>query len=211
MRVIPFTYEDYDDLISNTFVLVDESNQCVVIDPGCKYEGINKYIEKNNLKLKAVLLTHGHFDHIRGVDTLINKHKVPLYIGFDDVEYLTNSYLNCSSEFSDHGFVVESKATPVSEGDVIDVLNEKIQVIYTPFHTAGSVCYYLKDSHILFTGDSLFYHGIGRTDLPGAKPKELRNSLRKIAELPDEVKVYPGHGPFTSLSYEHKTNPFVKN
>ena len=210
MRVIPFTYDTSDELISNTFVLVDDNNDCVVVDPGCLYQGINNFIDKSGFTLKAVLLTHGHFDHIRGVDLLIEKHKVPLFISFEDEEFLTNPLLNCSETFDGGRTIIKSKPTLVSDGDEINVLSEKIKVIETPFHTRGSVCYYLKDSQILFSGDTLFYHGIGRTDLPGAKPKELRHSMSKLAALPDEVKVYPGHGPFTSISFERKTNPFVK-
>ena len=210
MKVIPFIYDSYDDLISNTYILIDEDNQCVVIDPGCGNDGIVKYIKKNNLALKAILLTHGHFDHMRGVDILEREYNVPLYIGFFDLENLKDEHLNCSEYFSDGHIKLSTPGIGVSEGETIDVLKEKIVVIETPFHTAGSVCYYLKDSGLLFSGDSLFKDSIGRTDLPGSKPKEVYNSLSKLAKLDDGVKVYPGHGPFTTIKNERLSNPFVK-
>ena len=210
MKVVPFIYDDYDDLIANTYVLIDENNDCVVIDPGCANEGIVKYLKKNNLQLKAILLTHGHFDHMRGVEILEKNFPAPLYIGFYDLDNLKDEHLNCSEYFSDGHIQISTPGIGVSDNETIDVLKEKIIVIETPFHTAGSVCYYLKDSAILFSGDTLFKSSIGRTDLPGSKPKEVFNSLSKLAKLDDNVKVYPGHGPFTTIKNERLSNPFVK-
>ena len=102
------------------------------------------------------------------------------------------------------------KATTVSDKEIINELKEGIEVIETPFHTRGSVCYYLEDSGILFSGDTLFKSSIGRDDFPGSCPKEKDRSLAKIMELSDTVKVYPGHGLFTFIGEEKKYNPFVK-
>lgn len=155
MRVIPFIYEDIDDLFANTYLLID-NNDCVVIDPGRDYRGIVDYINKNQLKLKAILLTHGHYDHIRGVNILLKEFSCSLYIGFFDEDQLTDTYKNLSTLFSNEKVVISQKAITVSDNEVLSLLSEQIKVIETPFHTKGSVCYYLKDSGLLFSGDTLF-------------------------------------------------------
>ena len=209
IQVIPFIYEDRDDLYANTYVLIDENKQCVVIDPAKAYDGLVNYIKKNSLALKGILLTHGHADHIRGVDTLVNALNVPVYIGFDDLDMLKDSYSNCS-EFLGERVVVEAKAETVTDRDILHLLNEDIFVIATPFHTAGGVCYYLKDSGILFTGDFIIPHGIGRCDLPNARPHELENSMAKIVVLPKTTKIYGGHEKSSTLETELRINQYVK-
>ena len=209
IKVVPFIYEDKDDLYANTYVLIDEQKQCVVIDPAKAYDGLINYIDNHDLTLKGILITHGHADHIRGIDSLVVAFRVPVYIGYEDLEKLTDSYSNCS-EFLGEKVVVNAKAIAVGDTAVIRLLNEDIHVIYTPYHTAGSVCYYLKDSGILFTGDFIIPHGIGRCDLPTAKPKELRNSMDKILTLPRETKIYGGHERSSSLEIEMRVNRYVK-
>ena len=209
IKVIPFIYEDLDDLYANTYVLIDSLKQCVVIDPSKPNQSIVNYIKKNELTIKAVLLTHGHIDHMRGVDEIINEFRCPLYIGFYDSEKLSDSYANCSV-FLGNETTINAKADTVSNKQVLKCLNEDIVVIETPFHTSGSVCYYLATSSVLFTGDFLFAGSVGRSDLPTAKPHEFKNSISKILALPKETKIYPGHGKFTSLEVELKVNPFVK-
>ena len=209
MKVIPFIYDDYDDLFANTYLLVDDSLACVVIDPSKKYDGIINYIEKNSLHLKAVLLTHGHFDHMRGVDLLIEKYQVPLYISFYDEGCLKDTKKNLSYYMSRESMVVASQAITVSDKEVLHILQEDIEVIHTPYHTEGCVCYYLKDSKILFSGDTLFRFSIGRDDFPNSSPKDKKASLNKLMALPDDVKVYPGHGSFTKIGEERRNNPFV--
>ena len=129
-KVIPFIYEDFDDLYANTYLLIDEDNNCVVIDPAKAYDGLVNYIKKNELTLKAVLLTHGHADHIRGVDTLVEAFNIPTYIGFDDLDMLTDTFLNCS-ELIDDDVVVKAKADTLADKDVFHLLKEDIQVIAT--------------------------------------------------------------------------------
>ena len=209
IKVVPFIYEDLDDLYANTYVLVDDDKNCVVIDPAKAYQGLINYINKNGLTLKGVLLTHGHIDHMRGVDILIDAFKCPLFIGFYDIEKLTNPYDNCSL-FIGGETIINAKADTVSDNQILKCFKEDIAVIETPFHTSGSVCYFLADSKLLFTGDFLFAGSIGRSDLPTAQPKEFKKSISKILALPKETKVYPGHGPFTSIDQELKVNPFVK-
>ena len=209
IKVVPFIYEEYDELYANTYVLIDETKQCVVIDPAKAYNGLINYINKNELTLKGILLTHGHADHIRGVDVLVDAFNVPVYIGFDDLEKLTNTFTNCS-EFLGEKVVVKAKAETIADKEILHLLNEDIHVIYTPFHTAGGVCFYLKDSGLLFTGDFIIPHGIGRSDLPTAKPKEFQNSMNKILALPRETKIYGGHERPSTLATEMRINQYVK-
>lgn len=209
ITVVPFIYEQIDDLYANTYLLIDENKACVVIDPGKDYPGLINYINKNDLSLKAILLTHGHVDHIRGVDTLVNAFNVPVYIGFDDSIMLTDSYLNLS-EMLGEKIIIKAKATTLSDNESLHLLSEDIKVIYTPYHTAGGVCFYLKDSAILFTGDFIIPHGIGRCDLPNAKPKEFIRSISKIISLPKETKIYGGHEKSSILETELRINPYLK-
>ena len=209
IKVAPFIYEDYDDVYANTYVLCDENNDTVVIDPGKEYPGIVNFIKKNSLNLKAILVTHGHFDHIRGINTILKEYDVPVYIGFEEEEKLTDTFTNGSAFFGSE-VIVDVKSKTLADNDVLKLLSEDIKVITTPYHTSGSVCFYLKDSGLLFTGDFIIPHSVGRSDLPTAMPKELRNSMAKILALPDNTKIYGGHGPFSTLEMEKRVNPFVK-
>ena len=209
IKVVPFIYEDDDDFYANTYVLIDENNNSVIIDPSKDYPGIINYIKKNNLSLKAVLLTHGHFDHMRGVDNLYASFKMPVYIGFDDCDKLKDKYLNCSYLLG-QSLSVNAPVDTLADKQILKVLSEDILVIHTPYHTSGSLCFYFKDSGLLFTGDFILPHGVGRSDLPSAKPHELNRSMAKIFALPKETKIYAGHGPFSTIETELRVNPFVK-
>ena len=209
IKVVPFIYEGVDELYANTYLLIDSDYNCVVIDPAKEYPGIVNYIKKNELNLKAILLTHGHVDHMRGVDALVEAFNAPLYIGFDDEDKLSDTYANVSY-FLGENLIIKSKANTIADNEVLHLLNEDIKVIAVPYHTAGSVCFYLKESGLLFTGDFIIMHSVGRSDLPSAKPRELNNSMAKILALPNETKLYGGHGPSSTLEIERRVNPFVK-
>ena len=114
MKIIPFVYNDIDDLCANTYVLIDKSNNCIIIDPSKKYDGLVNYVKKNGLNLKAVLITHSHIDHFRGAELLINTFNVPLYIGFYDAPALKDSYLNCSQLLGETQSL-DVKANTISE------------------------------------------------------------------------------------------------
>ena len=206
MNIKVFTYPNTFELYANTYVLSDDEGNAVVVDPGKDDKEVLNYISSNNLRLKGVLLTHGHFDHTRGVDLL----NADVFIHEKDEPLLRNSHLNCSDRFSRHDVVVKSKAQSIKDGDVLNLLSEPIAVIHTPFHTEGSVCFYLKDSRVLFSGDTLFQYSIGRSDFVTSNPSLIDSSLEKLMKLPDEVVVYPGHGGMTTIGQERKLNPFVK-
>lgn len=208
LKVVPFIYDDKDDLCANTYLVFDDNKNCIVIDPSVATSKLGDYIKKNKLKLKAIVLTHTHFDHMRGVDILANRYRCKLFVGVDDIIGLTDTTYNCSK--SDNIYV-ETEAYPIAEKEELFLLNEKFEVIYTPFHTMGSLCLYFKDSKIIFTGDTLFKHGIGRSDLESSNKRLIRDSLAKLKSLPDDVKVYPGHGEFTTIGDEKNVNLFIRN
>ena len=208
IEVIPFLYNDIEELRANTYLIKDNKKKCVVVDPGADNDQLGDFIKKNKLDLKAVLLTHTHADHMRGVDRLVNRFKCDLYVGFDDEIGLTDEEYNCALEL-DERLVIHSKAITVSDNEILKILNEDIKVIYTPFHTRGSVCYYFSNSALLFSGDTLFKNVIGRTDLKSSIRALMRDSLAKLRVLPENVKVYPGHGEFTSIRIEKVKNLFL--
>ena len=203
MEIIPFTYQTDDELLSNTYIFKDEHNDVVVIDPSKDYDGIVKYIKEHNYHLKAILVTHAHFDHIGGVRRLYDAFNAPIYAGYEDIEGFTDPYKNCS-EYGDHDVIVNLKINPLGDNEVLNLLDEEIKVIYTPYHTIGSVCYYFPKSKVLFSGDSLFNFSLGRSDLPTSVPSKTIESITKLMKLDDEVKVYPGHGRFTTIGNERR-------
>ena len=200
MKTEVFTNNNPFELCANTYVLTDSSNRCVVIDPSV-VDAI-RYIEDNKLKLVGILLTHGHFDHIRVVDKLVEKYHVPFFINEHDEKLLKEPKLNCSDSFCRNDIVVKSTPKFIKDGDVLGLFEYPIKVIETPFHTMGSVCFYLEGEKVLFSGDSLFYGSVGRMDLPTSNPSLFSKSLAKLMSLDDSVVVYPGHGEKTTIKNE---------
>lgn len=211
MEVNTFTYHVVDELYSNAYILVDKQN-CIVIDPSKNYSGLVDFIKSRKLTLKAVLLTHTHFDHMQGVDLLVDTFHVPLYLMEEDIPGLTDLEKNCCLYNPEPiSIIIKSPAIGLYDQEQLNILSSPIKVIHTPFHTIGSCCFYLEKEKILFSGDTLFKYVVGRTDLPTSVPKEIYNSLRKIKDLPDDVIVYPGHGIVTNMGNEKRFNKFLKN
>jgi glyoxylase-like metal-dependent hydrolase (beta-lactamase superfamily II) len=179
IKLITFANNDIRELQSNTYLLIDETLNCVVIDPSSNNKNLLDYIERNNYKLKAVLLTHGHIDHIRGVNILFKKFKIDTYIHFEDEEMLYDSYLNCC-DFLGEQFTFEGNVKTFVDNEVINVISSPIKIIHTPYHTKGSSCFFLEEEKMLFSGDSLFYKGVGRSDLPTGSYMMMKKSLEKI-------------------------------
>ena len=210
MRIVSFIYNDVFEMAANGYLLIDRKNDCVMIDPGKEDKEVVQYIKQNKLNLKAILLTHGHFDHIGGVNYLLNSFSVPVYIHEGDKDFLRKPRLNCSDRFSRKDIIVDVEPEALKDGQVLKMLDKDIKIIHTPFHTKGSSCFYIEEENILFSGDTLFFGSIGRTDFPTAQPELVDSSLAKLMRLKDETKVYPGHMNETSIGLERKQNPFVK-
>ena len=188
----------------NIYLLINNQD-CLIVDPGFNRNNclINE-IKSLKLNLKGVLITHAHFDHIEG---LLNIKNVPIYIYKGEEKSLADSKLNCSF-MTMFPFTVDAKdIRTISDNQILELCGIKIRVIHTPFHTAGSVCYYIKENKTLLSGDALFNKGIGRYDLVNNRADLTKDSLNKLFKLPhlkdDDTTVLPGHGEKTTLSKEY--------
>lgn len=187
-------------LETNCYIVTDEETlECAIIDPGAEANTILDYIETNNLKPRAIMLTHGHFDHCIALDSVMEEVDAPAYVHKGEI---TDDHTKQRHKIKDNG-----KLTFYSEGDVIKVGKLEFYVMETPGHSDGSVT--LRCENALFTGDTLFRDSCGRTDL-GGDLQTLMNSLKRLAELEGDYEVYPGHEEFTSLSRERSFNQYVK-
>lgn len=197
-------------LQANTYLAVDEkTNEGFIVDPGGYNKVLTKEVRDNDVKIKYIILTHGHSDHICGV----NEHKAEFpdakIVAYKDEEaMLENPNLNQSPGF---GVPYSTKADIlVSDGDELKVGDVTLKFIHTPGHTEGGMCIYVEEAKALFSGDTLFRQSIGRTDFPGGSYKEIMDSIRKkLFLLPDDTNVFPGHMGTTSIGYEKENNPFV--
>ena len=208
MNIFKFDYNPIDDLVSNTYVIADDDLKCVIVDPGKGNDKLIDFINKHDLKPVAILLTHGHIDHIRGVDRLVKTYNIDTYIHYLDEEMLKDDELNLSNQMEEP-LTIKSNIKTITDNEELNLFNEKIVAIHTPFHTKGSVCYYLPNKKALFTGDTLFRQSIGRDDLPNNERHKRVESLNKIKKLPKDVTIYPGHGPNTTLESELLNNHFL--
>lgn len=181
--------------------IADLNGEAFAVDPGDSGREIAKLLKEENLQLRAILLTHGHYDHILGVNDLSAAFpEAQIVIGQAERAMIEDPSLNC-------GFFNETaEISPdrfVDDGDELLLIGRKVQVFVTPGHTAGSVCYYLPEEEILFSGDTVFRGSYGRIDLPTGSPQKMGESLRRIlTELPAETAVFPGHGPETTVGFE---------
>ncbi|MBU0984083.1 MAG: MBL fold metallo-hydrolase [candidate division Zixibacteria bacterium] len=181
----------------------------VIIDPGAEAEGIIREVENEGFTPRAILLTHGHGDHIAAVAEVKAKYDIPLYIGAGEEDLLANPSANISAYF-DQPIVAPPPDHSVNDEDVVKTGSLIFRVLSTPGHTRAGVCFLDETEGLLFTGDTLFAGGIGRTDLPGGSYNLLIESIRqKILALPDSVVCLPGHGPGTTVGAERTGNPFL--
>ena len=156
IKIIPFIYNDHDDLCSNTYVLVDENNQCVVIDPSKNNKNLVNFLVKNQYDLKGILLTHGHIDHFNGLDYLLEHKNVNVYISFDEEKVIRDYFNNGSLYINGQPKSFNGPLTFISDKEAISLINTDIVALATPYHTIGSMIYYVKENESVFTGDSLF-------------------------------------------------------
>lgn len=189
--------------------IISEKGNAVVVDPGGHSDEIIDFLESNGLKPLAIVNTHGHFDHIGGVTALIEKYDIPFLLHKDD-EFLCSHGAETSVMFGFDKMRNPQVTSYLEDKAELDFEGIKITVIHTPGHSPGGVALYLKDIKSVLTGDSLFLESVGRSDFPYASTEQLLKSIKDgLFTLPDDTKVYPGHGPASSIGHEKSYNPFL--
>ena len=190
-------------LIQNT-----ETKEILVVDPGDSPAAIVRAVSEAGGTVAAVLLTHGHHDHILGVAGLLEKCPAPVYACADEKEMLSDPRLNMSAYEGANVTIVPD--VWLEDNETFHKAGFEIRVLHTPGHTRGSCCYYFREHAVLFSGDTLFRGSVGRTDFPGGSMKQMVESLHRLLdEIPDSTTVFPGHGPATTIEFEKRNNPFV--
>lgn len=197
--------------LTNTYFLVNgQTREALVIDPAGEMEKIRETVRDTEARPVAVLLTHTHYDHVLALRAVQEEYGIPVYYAGEDKAMLT-FFLQM---FGGDGAAKTKEDVTVSDGEALTLAGFRLQVMATPGHSAGSVCYYLPEEELLFSGDTLFQGSVGRTDFPlegmqGSLSDLARSIAGLMQTLPDSTRVLPGHGPETSIGEERKHNPFV--
>ncbi len=210
IQVHYFTFNGFQE---NTYILYDETKECVIIDPGCysneEQTELAQYIAKHDLKPVKLLNTHCHIDHVLGNSYVANKYNIGLEMHEKDLPTL-----HATPEYGHlYGFHIEKSPEPsvlLKEGDKVKFGNSELDVLFTPGHSAGHIVFVARKEKFIINGDVLFMGSIGRTDLPGGDYETLINSIKtKLLTLDEDFKVYTGHGPATTIGFEKDNNPFL--
>jgi len=210
IKIKSFTFNPFQE---NTYILYDESGECVIIDPGCydddERNELVSFIESNKLKPVKLLNTHCHVDHVFGNNFISKKYNLILEMNEKDLQVL-----HSLRQVADmYGLKAESSPEPgnfINEDDIVKFGDSELEVFFTPGHSPGSICFYNKEEKLAIVGDVLFYGSIGRTDLPGGHHETLIKSIKtKLFTLDDDCKIYSGHGQSTTSAFEKTNNPFL--
>lgn len=210
IKVHYFTFNGFQE---NTYILYDETKECVIIDPGCysnEEESIlSDFILNNDLKPVKLLNTHCHIDHVLGNKYVSVKYDIGLEMHEKDLPTL-----HATPEYGHlYGFNIDKSPEPsvlLNEGDTVRFGNSELKVVFAPGHSAGHIVFVAEKEKFIIGGDVLFYGSIGRTDLPGGDYNTLITSIKtKLLPLADDYKVYAGHGPATTIGFERENNPFL--
>lgn len=209
VRLHQFTFNPFQE---NTFILYDETSEAIIIDPGCyekeEQNELSQFVSSNGLQVKLLLNTHCHIDHVLGNHFVKERYKVPFLIHPAELQVLKA----VKTYSSNYGFPMYHEVLPDGElREGTDVLfgNAHLKVLFVPGHSPGHVAFYIENQNLIIGGDVLFFHSVGRTDLPGGNTETLLNSIhQKLFTLPDNVIVHPGHGPATTIGEEKINNPF---
>lgn len=210
LQVDFFTFNPFQE---NTYILHDETKDCIIIDPGC-YDADEKqklydFILKKELKPVRLLNTHCHIDHVLGNKFVADTFKLQLELHLMEVPLL-RAVTEYGPQYGIYPDPIPEPTLLIKEGDFIKFGNTVLKVLLTPGHSPGSLCFYNEEQKLLISGDVLFQMSIGRTDLPGGNYNQLLASIKEVLfKLPDEVKVFPGHGPATTIGFEKVNNPFL--
>ena len=184
-----------------------ESKEAFIVDPADNAAAIIRMVSDMGAKPCAVLLTHGHFDHIGAADELRKMYEIPVYAHEAEEALLSSPTLNLSGSWA--SAIILKADHLLKDGDKLQIAGFTVKVLHTPGHTEGSCCYVLENEELLFSGDTLFHGSVGRTDFPTGSMGMLHNSIhRKLFVLPAETTVYPGHGEATYIAYEKRYNPY---
>lgn len=210
IKIKSFTVGPFQE---NTYVLSDETAECIIIDPGCYDENeraeIANYIDSNSLIPVRLINTHCHLDHIFGNGFISKRYNLKLEINEND-KMVLDSYLTVAAIYNLKADPSPEPSMYLSEGDTISFGKSFLEILFTSGHSPGSIILYNKEQKFMIAGDVLFYGSIGRTDLPGGNHNLLINSIKsKLFPLGDDYKVYSGHGPVTSIGFERNNNPFL--
>lgn len=211
MSVKSFTFNPFQE---NTYVLYDDTKECVIIDPGCyeksEEQELVDFIIENNLTVKFLLNTHCHIDHVLGNYFVKKTYNVDLCLHPME-EPVLKAVQTYAPNYGFNRYSTTSADSYLKEGEMVIFGDQTLEIIFAPGHSPGHVCFYSIPDKILIGGDVLFKNSIGRTDLPGGDHDTLIESIReKLFILPDDVKVYCGHGEDTTIGFEKKTNPFLQ-
>lgn len=201
--------DEVTPLAVNSYLVADsDSGDAVLIGPGEYSPVLARHIAERELRVGLILDTHGHFDHIGGNVDAVEALGAPLVCHRDDAGWLTDAVLCGAAMFGFDDFPLRAPDRMIEDGETLEVGALRIEVIHTPGHTPGGVCFLIEDC--LFAGDTLFRNGVGRVDLPGGDEEALWRSIReRLLVLPSATVVYPGHGPTTIIGAEAATNPFL--
>ena len=195
------------ELGANCYLLDCGNNEVIAIDIGGTPQKVLNILKTQNLNLKAILLTHGHYDHVAGVESVRQATGAEVYIHEKDAIMLESGEANLAYQLTSEVYQPVQKYQVIQDGDILKIGNLEIQVMHTAGHTAGSVCYLIGNQ--MFCGDTLFQGSIGRTDL-GGNVADMRESLKKIASLQQDYRLYAGHFFPSTLAIEKKNNPYLR-
>ena len=212
MKIESFTFNPFQE---NTYIVYDETKECLIIDPGCytkdEKKMLKEFVLDNRLKPTKLINTHCHIDHILGNKFVSNEWDLELHIHKEDLPLLENS-ARISKMYNLENYEESPSAEKfLSEGDIVNFGNSSFEILFTPGHSPGHICLYNESEKLLIAGDVIFKKSIGRTDLPGGDYNTLIESIvTRIIPLPNETQIFCGHGPSTILEEEKRLNPFLR-